>query len=1300
MEETMNKNTTTQRQQSDSRARMPILIAVLLLIASMTFIGSGPTGTAQAQGEHGAIPSITLDSNEPGQLIINWQAPDAEPTDYRIMWANTNLGFLSYKNPNEAERANEYPLAGVTTLTLNNLTPGDSYKVKIRSRYYNADRSVHKSSGPWTNLATQRVKDYPPAAPTGLTTSSIEHDSLTLTWDDPQTTNITGYRVQRGTDASSLHTIEPNTGGPSTNYTDSTVVAETTYHYAVQALSQDGDGAQSTTSVTTPAEPDDTVQNKPPPAPTGLIASQVTHESSTLTWGNPEDDSITGYRVMRGDSATSLSTLEENTQSVSTRYEDDTVEPETTYHYAVVALSTNGDSPQSGSISATTPAAPKSKDPPPQRGGARQAVTTFISNTGQTSHNVSTAVLATAFTTGTGTYTLSSVGIHHGLQSSITQQVQIYGDASGNPGTVAATMSNPGTIASGVNTYTAPANTMLSASTTYWVVTSNSAATDGQGFRVSIGTSDLDSGAAAGWSIGNGRYKNDIANTSWSTISSHHRFEIRGTGGTTTNNPPTVANAIPDQSATVGTAFSYAFPANTFNDADATDTLTYSATKADDSALPTWLSFTAATRTFSGAPQAADVETVSVKVTASDGNGSSVSDTFDVVVRAAPSPRVLVSNTGQTGNSDNRFTTAEHAQAFTTGATSSTVTSVTIRSEDPEGDNIALKICEVNASIHPTTTCTDLTAPDASPAGLLVFTAPDMALEASTTYSVVFSSPGDEQVILDATDSDNEDASSLPGWSIRNRSQHKTTNWQDRGYDRAIIIAINGRVPNTPATGTPTIGGVALVGQTLSASTFGIITDPDGKPSQFTYQWKRVDSDGTSNPTNIGTNSRTHRLTSAEEGKKVRVEVSFTDKSGNSEGPLTSAAYPSSGTVGQASPLPTASNGTVTQREDRSYSFKTADFNYSSSNVVRLASVKITALPDKGTLYGLPSITKLPNGTFQFRNKPIVSTDLPLTVSATNPLFGLGFVPPRDANGTPYASFKFKVNDGAEDSAVEYTMTINITPVNDPAYGGVFITGPAQVGYSLTAWTVSIGDQDGVPPRDQLNYQWKRYAADGTSFEANIGANSSTYQVTQNDVGKKIKLEIRFTDNEGTSEGPLTSDAFPYIATQTVGEVTLISTMGAGGDVNTYGTQDQGQVFTTGTNPTGYTVSSVVIISERDQDDDIALKICEVDGNLHPTTTCTDFTAPDNFTAGPLVFTAPVGTTLAGGRTKYMVVMSPGGSYIVLDATASDGFDASTLTGFSIRNRSHIKISGVWQNYDVKRTIRIAVIGTINPPAG
>ena len=139
------------------------------------------------------------------------------------------------------------------------------------------------------------------------------------------------------------------------------------------------------------------------------------------------------------------------------------------------------------------------------------------------------------------------------------------------------------------------------------------------------------------------------------------------------NAAPTVATVIQDRTATVGTALSYAFPADTFADTDAGDTLTYTATKSDDSALPPWLGFDAATRTFSGTPQAADVGTVSVKVTASDGNGGSVSDTFDIVVSAAANTAAMgaptITGTAQVGK---RLT------AVTTGITDANgLTSVT-----------------------------------------------------------------------------------------------------------------------------------------------------------------------------------------------------------------------------------------------------------------------------------------------------------------------------------------------------------------------------------------------------------------------------------------------------------------------------------------------------------------------------------------------------------------------------------------------------------------------------------------------
>jgi hypothetical protein len=97
---------------------------------------------------------------------------------------------------------------------------------------------------------------------------------------------------------------------------------------------------------------------------------------------------------------------------------------------------------------------------------------------------------------------------------------------------------------------------------------------------------------------------------------------------TPVNDAPVVANAIADQSSAEDTAWSFVVPANAFADVDSA-TLTYSATLDNDAALPGWLSFNAATRTFSGTPPLNFNGAVDLKVTASDGS-LSVSDTFTV----------------------------------------------------------------------------------------------------------------------------------------------------------------------------------------------------------------------------------------------------------------------------------------------------------------------------------------------------------------------------------------------------------------------------------------------------------------------------------------------------------------------------------------------------------------------------------------------------------------------------------------------------------------------------------------------
>ena len=88
---------------------------------------------------------------------------------------------------------------------------------------------------------------------------------------------------------------------------------------------------------------------------------------------------------------------------------------------------------------------------------------------------------------------------------------------------------------------------------------------------------------------------------------------------------------------------------------------------------------------------------------------------------------------------------------------------------------------------------------------------------------------------------------------------------------------------STAATGAPAIVGTPRVGETLTASTSGI-SDADGlDDARFAHQWMRADADipGATGPT--------YTAVAADEGRRLKVRVGFTDDAGHAES-LTSAA--------------------------------------------------------------------------------------------------------------------------------------------------------------------------------------------------------------------------------------------------------------------------------------------------------------------------------------------------------------------------------------------------------------------------
>ena len=225
---------------------------------------------------------------------------------------------------------------------------------------------------------------------------------------------------------------------------------------------------------------------------------------------------------------------------------------------------------------------------------------------------------------------------------------------------------------------------------------------------------------------------------------------------------------------------------------------------------------------------------------------------------------------------------------------------------------------------------------------------------------------------------------------------------------------------------------------------------------------------------------------------------------------------------------PTSAEQLVDADEDTDYTFTAGDFGFADTDAGdSLASVKIVTLPASG------------EGTLTLSGTAIGSGDLPQTVTAAQ-LGNLKYSPPANLYGKDVASFTFKVNDGTVDSDNAYTMTIDVIGMDDPATGKPGITGTAQVDQTLTATVGTIADVDGVPDpffsAAATTVQWIQ--VDGVNETDISGADSSTYTLVDADLGKTIKVKVSFEDEDGTVEGPLTSDAYPSSGTVTAAPVT------------------------------------------------------------------------------------------------------------------------------------------------------------------
>ncbi|QLL94895.1 tandem-95 repeat protein [Pectobacterium carotovorum] len=591
---------------------------------------------------------------------------------------------------------------------------------------------------------------------------------------------------------------------------------------------------------------------------------------------------------------------------------------------------------------------------------------------------------------------------------------------------------------------------------------------------------------------------------------------------TNVNDAPVVATPIPAQSVAQDGSLSFTVPAGTFTDPDG-DTLTLSATLADGTALPAWLSFNPATGTFSGTPANGDVGSLTIKVTATDGSSASVSTTFgltvtnvnDAPVVATPIPAQSVAQDGSLSFTVPAGTfTDPDGDTLTLSATLADGTALpawlsfnpatgTFSGTPANGDvgSLTIKVTATDGSNASVSTTFGLTVTNVNDAPVVSGTIAAQSIAQGGSLSVTvpagtFTDPDGDTLTLSATLAD---GTALPAWLSFNPATGTFSGTPANGDVGSLTIKVTATDGSSASVSTTfgltvtNVNDAPVVSGTIAAQSIaqggslnvtvpaGTFTDPDGD----TLTLSATLADGTALP----------------------VWLSFNPATGTFSG------TPANGDVGSLTIKITATDGS-------NASVSTA-FGLTVTNVNDAPVVSGTIPPQNIAQGGNLNVT-IPAGTFTDPDGDTLTLSATLADGTTLPSW-LSFNPATGTfSGTPAngdvgsLTIKVTATDGSN-ASVSTTFGLTVTNVNDaPVVSGTIPAQNIAQGGSLNI-TIPAGtftDPDG----DTLTLS--ATLADGTALPSWLSFNPATGTFSgtpgNSDVGS-LTIKITATDGSNAS---------------------------------------------------------------------------------------------------------------------------------------------------------------------------------------
>ncbi|POE29026.1 putative Ig domain-containing protein [Pectobacterium odoriferum] len=594
---------------------------------------------------------------------------------------------------------------------------------------------------------------------------------------------------------------------------------------------------------------------------------------------------------------------------------------------------------------------------------------------------------------------------------------------------------------------------------------------------------------------------------------------------TNVNDAPEVSGTVPPQSVAQDSGLNFTLPSGLFTDADAGDTLTLSATLADGTPLPAWLSFNPATGTFSGTPANGDVGSLTIKVTATDGSNASVSTTFGLTVtNVNDAPVVSGTVPPQSVAQDSSlnftlpsglFTDADAGDTLTLSATLADGTALpswlsfnpatgTFSGTPASGDigNLTIKVTATDGSSASVSTTFSLTVTNVNEAPVVSGTIAAQSIAQGGNLNVTvpagtFTDPDGDTLTLSATLAD---GTALPAWLSFNPATGTFSGTPANGDVGSLTIKVtatdgsNASVSTTFGLTVTNVNDAPVVSGTIAAQSIaqggnlnvtvpaGTFTDPDGD----TLTLSATLADGTALPSWLSFNPATGTFS----GTPANGDVgSLTIKVTATDGSNASVSTTFGLTVTNVNDAPVVSTPIPPQNvaQGGGFNFTVPDGTFSDpdGDTLTLSATLANGSPLPnwlrfdpaiGTFSGTPGNADV--GTLVIRvtatdgSNTSISTSFGLTVTNTNdaPVVSTPIPPQSVAQG---GGFNFTVPDGTFSDPDGDTLTLSATLANgsplpnwlrfDPAIGTFSGTpGNADVGTLVIRVTATDGSNTSI----------------------------------------------------------------------------------------------------------------------------------------------------------------------------------------------------------------------------------------------